>query len=82
VVKVVNFEDPLKFEAAKQEFKILSKLPSHDHIAKMFSFYEDKILNRNYLVLENGGIINLEQFVRRERKNGPIKESTIKTLMS
>ena len=68
-------------EAAHSEYQILKKLQNHPNVVKMINFYEDKILEKNYLVLEHGGAHNIQDFATSIRKTGPLSEETIKTVI-
>ena len=89
VVKVCDTSDLGIELSARNENKILQLLNS-PNISQYIAFYEDKILNKSYLVLENAGNKNLTDFIEerqakaKELKKGqprPLGEELIREIM-
>ena len=69
--------------SAHNEKIILQKLSS-PHINSFVNFYEDKVLNKTYLVLEHAGDQNLAEFVAEQRlqTGQPLSEALVRSVMS
>ena len=66
MVKVCDVEDEGMQQSAYNEKNILQNLDC-SYINKLFGFYEDKVLNKTYLVLEHAGSKSLSEFVLETR---------------
>ena len=83
MVKVCDVTDAGQERSAHNEKIILQKLSS-PHINSFVNFFEDKILNKTYLVLEHAGDQNLGEFVaeQRLRTGQPLNDALIRSVMS
>ena len=63
VVKVCDTSDACLERSAQNEAQILQEINS-TLVNKIITFYEDPLVNRSYLVLENAGEKTLTQFMK------------------
>jgi serine/threonine protein kinase len=68
VVKIYTTSDEATLEAAKNEVRILKKLPFHDNIVRYCESFEQESPKQFYIVLQDAGEISLNAFYEKKRE--------------
>ena len=75
MVKIYTTSDEATLEAAKNEVRILKKLPLHDNIVRYCEYFEHESPKQFYIVLQDAGDVSLDAYIE---KNGALEYEKVK----